>query len=116
MPAGEPRGTKERRRPGPTTCSTSRSGGWSGPSCGSSWSAARPGTGKSTLAAGLGEVTGWPVLRSDVVRRELTPGAGTGELDRGRYAPEVSERVLAELLARLAELLGAGRSAVLDAT
>ncbi len=75
-----------------------------------------PGTGKSTLAAGLGEVTGWPVLRSDVVRRELTPGEGASELDRGRYAPEVSERVLAELLARLAELLGAGRSAVLDAT
>ena len=54
-----------------------------------------PGTGKSTLAAALGDELGWPVLRSDEVRKEL---AGLDPLDHapaaygtGLYAPSITD-------------------------
>ena len=79
-----------------------------------------PGTGKSTLAARLGEVTGWPVLRSDVLRREL---AGRPVLAHypeafgaGLYQAEATATVYAELLSRARHLLERGESVILDAS
>jgi aminoglycoside phosphotransferase family enzyme/cytidylate kinase len=65
-----------------------------------------PGTGKSTLAAGLGDRLGATVLRSDEVRKELA----------GTYAPEATDRTYAELLRRAEGLLAHGETVVLDAT
>ena len=86
-----------------------------------------PGTGKSWLAAAVGERTGWTVLRSDVVRSEIVgsdvvrrnvtaPDRGAHLLDEGSYAAAVSERVLAAMLTQTQAELSAGRSVVLDAT
>ena len=79
-----------------------------------------PGTGKSTLAGGLGAATGWPVLRSDVVRKELAglrPSESAAAAFRaGIYGPEATATVYAELLSRAGLLLQSGRSVILDAT
>lgn len=47
-----------------------------------------PGTGKSTLARGIGEQRGWAVVRSDDVRRELRAPAGGHEHGR---APDAAD-------------------------
>jgi aminoglycoside phosphotransferase family enzyme len=79
-----------------------------------------PGTGKSTLAAGLARARGWGLVRSDEVRKELAAAHGTPAADRGYrtglYAPEVTDATYDELLRRARELLGMGTSAVLDAS
>ena len=79
-----------------------------------------PGTGKSTVAAAVGERLGWPVLRSDEVRRELVdPGAATAPLapfGGEGYSPETTERTYLTLLGRARAALGLGQSVVLDAT
>ena len=54
-----------------------------------------PGTGKSTLAEALGEVLGWPVLRSDEIRKEQA-GLDIREhapavFEHGLYSPTVTE-------------------------
>lgn len=71
-----------------------------------------PGTGKSTLAHRLGGVTGWPVLSTDVVRRESSPPAGRPP----SYADADRSEVYARLLDQAGNLAAAGRSVVLDAT
>ncbi len=75
-------------------------------------SAATPGTGKSTLAAGIAERTGWAVLRSDEVRKDL---AGIGHLERGPsgvgegiYRTQATEDTYTELLARARTLVQHG--------
>ena len=79
-----------------------------------------PGTGKSTLAAGLGAARGWAVLRSDVVRKELAGLDPTrpapAPLGEGLYRAESTATVYAELLQRAGTLLAMGQSVVLDAT
>ena len=81
-----------------------------------------PGTGKSTLATGLAADTGWSLLRSDEIRRELQPavrssmprhasGPGTG-----RYSPEAVGSVYEELLVRARRLLEQGDPVILDAS
>ncbi len=79
-----------------------------------------PGTGKSTLAAAVAEETGWLVLRSDEVRKGLLGrdrlAHEASRQDQGAYAPDVTDRVYAELVARAASAVGAGGSVVLDAS
>ncbi|MGO8873546.1 MAG: AAA family ATPase [Acidimicrobiales bacterium] len=77
-----------------------------------------PGSGKSTVAAGIGAARNWDVLRSDELRHEWallqvhpadTPGGD-------RYSEAATERVYGELLRRAERSLGLGRSMVLDAS
>jgi aminoglycoside phosphotransferase family enzyme/predicted kinase len=78
-----------------------------------------PGTGKSTLAHGLANKSGFTVIRSDAVRKELAtaaeghPPAG---LDKGIYAPSWTERTYTECLRRVEHLLFEGRRVIVDAT
>jgi predicted kinase len=79
-----------------------------------------PGVGKSTLAEALADQSGWSLLQSDVVRKELA-GLGPTEsaeapFEAGIYRPEVTETVYAELLDRAGRLLRNGESVVLDAS
>jgi len=79
-----------------------------------------PGTGKSTVAAALGEAAGWEVLRSDVVRKELAglpPAAsGAAPYGTGLYAPAATDATYRALLDRARPLLERGRTVVLDAS
>ena len=68
-----------------------------------------PGTGKSTLAAGLAAKTGWALLRSDELRRHLSVGPD-------RYAPRSRAAVYDELLRSARERIEEGRSVILDAS
>lgn len=79
-----------------------------------------PATGKSTLAEGLADETGWMLLRSDEVRKEL---AGLPHLvdatdapDEGLYSPRMTDATYEELVRRAEGLLARGRSVILDAT
>jgi aminoglycoside phosphotransferase family enzyme/predicted kinase len=79
-----------------------------------------PGTGKSTVAAGLADSYGWALLRSDELRKDLaelghTVNAHT-DVDAGLYRPEQVTRVYRELLARAEKLLQHGVPVVLDAS
>jgi aminoglycoside phosphotransferase family enzyme/predicted kinase len=79
-----------------------------------------PGTGKSTVAAGLADALGATLLRSDRLRKELAgldPSSPTPD-GRGEalYTPAAVHAVYAALLARAALLLGRGETVVLDAT
>jgi aminoglycoside phosphotransferase family enzyme/predicted kinase len=79
-----------------------------------------PATGKTTLARAIGRATGWNVLHSDEVRKELAgiaPATGApAPLGRGIYMPEWTARTYTALMDRARELLGHGHSVVLDAT
>jgi len=79
-----------------------------------------PGTGKTTLAAGLGDALQAVVLRSDEVRKQE---AGLDVSDRcpappgrGLYTPQATGAVYAQLLARARTCLTNGHSVVLDAS
>ncbi len=79
-----------------------------------------PGTGKSTLAAGIASRTGFTHLLSDAVRKELaglrpTEAAPEG-YGEGIYSEHFTERTYAELGRRAFEFLKKGRSVILDAT
>ena len=79
-----------------------------------------PGTGKSTLAAGLADALGACLLRSDELRKQsrgldvATPGGAA--LDEGLYDPSVTAATYATLLERARICLSHGESVVLDAT
>ncbi len=79
-----------------------------------------PGTGKTTLADGLGRRTGWCVLRSDVVRKELADldprvpaPASFGE---GLYSPAMTRRTYEELLSRPESRSAWASRSILDAS
>lgn len=79
-----------------------------------------PGTGKSTLAAGLGDALHATVLRSDEVRKELAGLAPTtpapAAFGQGIYTDESTARTYATLLDRAAVALRLGEVVVLDAS
>ena len=65
-------------------------------------------------------MTGWEVIRSDAVRKELAGlppvPSDPGGFAQGIYAPALSDRVHAVMLERAAAHLALGRGVVLDAT
>jgi aminoglycoside phosphotransferase family enzyme/cytidylate kinase len=79
-----------------------------------------PGTGKSTLVAGLADRFGWTVLRSDEVRKDLAGVAHTERADagfrEGLYRPEATAATYRELLERARRLLELGEPVVVDAS
>jgi aminoglycoside phosphotransferase family enzyme/predicted kinase len=79
-----------------------------------------PGTGKSTVAASVGAALGWPVLRSDEIRREVTDGSLDGPLVApfllGAYGTRRTELTYRTMLERARVALGHGQSVILDAT
>ena len=78
-----------------------------------------PGTGKSTLATAVGDELGWPVLRTDELRKDL---AGLDPLDhapagvrpRPLLAGDLTEATYDTLVSRAGLLLARGRSVILD--
>ena len=79
-----------------------------------------PGTGKSTLAHGLGTRLGWVVLGSDAIRKDVA-GIGRGasaaaRYREGIYAPELTEATYRALLERAEIALRRGESVILDAS
>jgi aminoglycoside phosphotransferase family enzyme/predicted kinase len=79
-----------------------------------------PGTGKSTVADRLAGATGWTLLRSDEIRKDLAgvahippAPAAPGE---GLYGPRFTGVTYAALLERAAGALERGESVILDAS
>ena len=78
------------------------------------------GTGKSTMARALGNLFHWPVLSSDVIRKELAnlpPQTRCLEnFQQGIYAPDFSQRTYQTLYAQAEQILRAGNSVIIDAS
>jgi aminoglycoside phosphotransferase family enzyme/predicted kinase len=74
-----------------------------------------PGTGKSTVAAGLGVASGAVVLRSDEVRKELA-GVRWDDRRAALYDEARTAATYETMLARARDALRLGESVVLDAT
>ena len=79
-----------------------------------------PGTGKTTLSAGIADRLGMVMVSSDRVRKELAGVPAQVSLRAaylgGTYASEWTSRTYHEVLYRAERLLGMGESVVLDAT
>lgn len=79
-----------------------------------------PGTGKSTLARGLADEIDAPVLRADVIRKELagmSPAhSAAAPFGEGIYTAESTVAVYEEMLGRAREALEMGSTVVLDAS
>jgi uncharacterized protein len=79
-----------------------------------------PATGKTTVATALARTTGWCLLRSDEIRKELAGiapiTAAAAPLDRGLYTKSWSDRTYAEIVDRARAELERGRSVILDAS
>jgi aminoglycoside phosphotransferase family enzyme/predicted kinase len=75
-----------------------------------------PGTGKTTLAQALADATGWSILRSDEVRRDLGRNVGPTAYGTGAYSDESVEATYRELLARSRTALSLGEPVILDAS
>ena len=71
-----------------------------------------PGTGKSTLAKSLAEATGFAVIRSDVVRKQLAVRSSVHEL----YTPEFTQKTFAECERQARMMLEQGGRVIVDAT
>lgn len=80
-----------------------------------------PGTGKSTLASGIGDALGMVVLRSDEIRKELS-GAVRGPAAEGPaepdalYAPATTALTYSTMMERARLALELGQPVVLDAS
>lgn len=79
-----------------------------------------PGTGKSTLAAGVADSCGWLLLRSDEVRKELAglphDHPAPSAYRQGLYTPEWTSEVYGKLLQRARRALRLGETVVVDAS
>jgi aminoglycoside phosphotransferase family enzyme/predicted kinase len=77
-------------------------------------------SGKSTVATEIGVIMGAPVVDADRTRKALAGVGPTVALPErpwsGAYAPEMTERVYAEVLRRARSVLASGRTVVLDAS
>ena len=65
-------------------------------------------TGKTTVAKKIAEKIDGALLRTDILRKELT--------DRPRYSEEERQRAYNEMFSRAEKLLGQGKDVILDAT
>ena len=79
-----------------------------------------PGTGKSTLAARLGEQLGWTVLRSDAVRKDITgvdrAASAAAPFGEGIYDMATTRATYRALLDRACQALEFGEPVILDAS
>jgi predicted kinase len=75
-----------------------------------------PGTGRTTPAAALADATGWSVLRSDEVRRDLGRNAGSAAYRAGAYSDESVTVTYREMLERARTALALGEPVILDAS
>ena len=75
-----------------------------------------PGTGKTTLAAALADATGWSLLRSDEVRRDLGRRTGPAPYGAGGYTDHGVTAAYREMLGRARTALGLGEPVILDAS
>jgi uncharacterized protein len=79
-----------------------------------------PGTGKTTVATELGRATRWPVLHSDVVRKQrlgLDPATRpTAGQARRLYDPGEVAATYADVLSSAADHLALGQSVIIDAS
>ena len=79
-----------------------------------------PGTGKSTLAAGIADALDAVLLRTDEVRKQLagldSAAPAPAPFGEGLYRPETTVDTYATLLERASECLANGESVVLDAS
>lgn len=71
-----------------------------------------PGSGKSALAAMLHAVAAWPVVSTDLLRKELAGLGPTDRLGPEGYTADFSARTYGELLARARAATAAGASVV----
>lgn len=78
------------------------------------------GTGTSAVSRWLFGQYGWPVFRSDAIRKDLAGLTHTTavpeEFNQGLYSPEMSARTYQHMLDQAAGFLAAGQSVVLDAS
>lgn len=72
-----------------------------------------PASGKSQLAKALTELAGWPIVATDVVRKQLAGVAPTERARAEHYTDAFSQRTYDELLARAAAATRAGERVVL---
>jgi uncharacterized protein len=76
-----------------------------------------PGTGKTTLAEAMSARTGWAVVSSDAIRRELTGArAGPHAYGEGSHAPAVTSATYETLFDRATIALSRGESVIVDAS
>jgi uncharacterized protein len=73
-----------------------------------------PGTGKSTILSALSRQTGWPLLATDAVRKELQGALPSQKLPDEAYTEQSKDQTYAETLRR-AELQLSSTSVVVDA-
>ena len=78
------------------------------------------GTGKSTLARGLGAILGWEVFSSDRLRKELAGvplhRRGDSKLRERLYAPDMTDRTYDALTAQALRTVREHRGVIVDAT
>uniref|UniRef100_A0A7C3WSI3 Shikimate kinase n=1 Tax=Desulfobacca acetoxidans TaxID=60893 RepID=A0A7C3WSI3_9BACT len=76
------------------------------------------GTGKSTLADALAKAKGWPVIHSDLVRKQLAglepTVAVVEEFGQGIYSEAFSRKTYAEMLRQARQLLAKAPVVILD--
>ncbi len=73
-------------------------------------------SGKSTLAAALGEISGLPVIDADTTRKRLVGLEPTERASSDHYSPEVGERTYRELGVAARAELDRGSAVIVDAT
>ncbi len=76
------------------------------------------GSGKSTIATGLGDTLTAPIVATDRTRKHwlgVVPTAAVREPEwSGAYSPKVTARIYGEVLRRAAGVLGSGRPVIVD--